>query len=653
MLNIIVAVLGALVSGSTSAMLINRGAGLVYDDYLNITWLQSDPFGTAADWNAANKLVADFTYYDPLRNKTWGDWRLPKVTPVRGVFNYSFSNNGSTDYGTADTGGWGRHSELGAMYYRDLGNLGHCMPYRPGQPYFDAIGSGSICGDWPIWWSPKPGLKNAVYDPDGAAIEFAIEPVVYWTATAFSPYPDDFAWAFDMANGEQTFKSQTLSGHIWAVMDGDVGATPSIPEPGSLVLVLAALAAASFATRTRILVAQPDEASCKTPIPPAPASDHNSLQGAIIHAIETLSRRIRQAFIMHSPSCKLMATPTIYMQHPLPYLCSTIAIVLIPQLTAAQVDCSLLDPRQSVSKEKEAKITGSVETLFKVAKAGGNVEGRLTEEIKNIEGAAAASEQSIVRLRAIYLFCGMIANSFEIPIDKKVSLFAQMVNAAEQKPKASTTRDTPQSHPVATDKQQLQQQGNSTPQTVGRPQRTVLFEDTFDKQPRWKSTQFQNSGRTLYRDGWYTLQNTTENLAFYMRLNEAGYFPAAVRIEVTIRLNSGPIDRPFGLIVAATDDEFKNAFGVLIRGDGASFIYRWENEVASTEMYLPPHPAIRTGYGATNQLTVEIQDNELIYFINGIQIGRYRAAVRLRGYIGFHTDYPGLDVGFNDLRVTQ
>ena len=53
----------------------------------------------------------------------------------------------------------------------------------------------------------------------------------------------------------------------------------------------------------------------------------------------------------------------------------------IPGTSYSQVDCSALDPRVSISKETEGKISGSVDTLYKIVKAGGSIEGRMKEEI--------------------------------------------------------------------------------------------------------------------------------------------------------------------------------------------------------------------------------------------------------------------------------
>src|SRR5688500_20181476 len=73
-------------SAATShAALIDRGGGLIYDDVLNVTWLQdasySETSGYAAggnlSWNQAVDWTSNLSYYDSVRGVTYDDWRLP------------------------------------------------------------------------------------------------------------------------------------------------------------------------------------------------------------------------------------------------------------------------------------------------------------------------------------------------------------------------------------------------------------------------------------------------------------------------------------------------------------------------------------------------------------------------------------------------
>lgn len=103
----------------------------------------------------------------------------------------------------------------------------------------------------------------------------------------------------------------------------------------------------------------------------------------------------------------------------------------------AQVDCAPLDPRDSVSKEREGKINGSVATLYKIAKAEGNVEGKVKEEIQNLQRGIPVGEKNLITLRTLYLFCGMFANDKEIAPERKVNLYKVMMGIREQDPVTS------------------------------------------------------------------------------------------------------------------------------------------------------------------------------------------------------------------------
>lgn len=108
-----------------------------------------------------------------------------------------------------------------------------------------------------------------------------------------------------------------------------------------------------------------------------------------------------------------------------------IGISIKSSFASYKVDCSPLDPREKVSKEKDAQISASVNTLFKIAKAQGQVKGKIKDEIQNLQQGVPLSEQGIIKLRALYLFCGMFANDNNITPQQKVELFNTMMNIKE------------------------------------------------------------------------------------------------------------------------------------------------------------------------------------------------------------------------------
>ena len=213
---------GVLGSGVAQAALFDRGGGLIYDDVLKITWLQdanySKTSGYDADglmnWTAANAWAAGLSYggYD--------DWRLARNTPVGTDWNDHFSYDGSTDVGYNVTS---PHSELGYMYYVNLGLKGIYSPAGVYQSDWGVFGNGTIRGqkDFDL-------VKNLQSD-------------IYWSGTAYASNPASNAWFFSTSNAGayQGNTSQTNEFIAWAVRPGDVAAP--IPEPETYAMLLAGL----------------------------------------------------------------------------------------------------------------------------------------------------------------------------------------------------------------------------------------------------------------------------------------------------------------------------------------------------------------------------------------------------------------------------
>lgn len=214
-----------LVTLSAQAALIDRGGGLIYDDVLDVTWLQDANYartnGDDGDglmtWAEAKAWAENLTYYDPIRDVTYDDWRLPAVSPVdSAAFNLTLSTDGTTDKGYARTttdgtdGGWRDSdgipvSEMGHMYYVNLANLGACDPDLP-------------------WCTPQPG--SGLVDT-GPFINIEISED-YWTGTELDATR---AWYFVTFGGTQFEITKTFPRFAWAVRDGDVGGTPPPPPP--------------------------------------------------------------------------------------------------------------------------------------------------------------------------------------------------------------------------------------------------------------------------------------------------------------------------------------------------------------------------------------------------------------------------------------
>ncbi|MDG1463438.1 MAG: hypothetical protein P8R04_07660, partial [Gammaproteobacteria bacterium] len=67
-----------LIIGSAQAALVDRGGGFIYDDVLDITLSQSaNIFG--GEYVVVRNNILALSIYDPIRDITWDDWRLPSA----------------------------------------------------------------------------------------------------------------------------------------------------------------------------------------------------------------------------------------------------------------------------------------------------------------------------------------------------------------------------------------------------------------------------------------------------------------------------------------------------------------------------------------------------------------------------------------------
>jgi hypothetical protein len=233
LIGVLCAVCLPLLTALSHAALIDRGGGLIYDTVLDITWLQDTNYAlTNGDddgrmtWTEANAWAAGLSYYDVVRDVTYDDWRLPTMSPIDGnSFNTTISNDGTTDLGFARTttdgsdGGWRDSSgtpvsELGYMYYVNLGNFGKCDPDLPGCT--------TTTRNWGLnYTGPFTNFSH-----------ITIESILgrYATSTDFFNEIDaglsgDYSFNFNITNGEQVLKRKdTGFGNLaaWAVRDGDV-----------------------------------------------------------------------------------------------------------------------------------------------------------------------------------------------------------------------------------------------------------------------------------------------------------------------------------------------------------------------------------------------------------------------------------------------
>ena len=234
----LLAAAGFMVSGAAQAALHDRGGGLLYDDVLNVTWLQDANYAKTSgydadglmDWSAANVWATNLFYHDSVRGADWNDWRLARNGPIGSAWTDDSAYDGSADSGYNITS---PHSELAYMYYVNLGLKGYFSPTGTLQPDSGIHRDGSLGGEADV--GP---VKN-------------LQPFTYWSGTQYviPRYPYiSLAWFFRTVNGYQSIDLFYNEFSAWAVRDGDVAA---VPEPETYALFLAGLAVMGRAVRRR------------------------------------------------------------------------------------------------------------------------------------------------------------------------------------------------------------------------------------------------------------------------------------------------------------------------------------------------------------------------------------------------------------------
>jgi hypothetical protein len=202
----------ATVTGTAQASLVDRGNGMIYDNVLNLTWLQDANYaktsgyasatGGRMDWYTATTWATNLNY-----NGLTG-WRLATNTPINGSsFNYNLSNDGSTDVGYNITS---PKSELAYMYNVNLGLKDYVGTSGTNQSNYGVFGNGTTGGQANV------GLVHNLQSD------------VYWSGAEYSP-GSVYAWNFRTSLGYQDANGFGKNGlfYAWAVRSGDVAAVPA------------------------------------------------------------------------------------------------------------------------------------------------------------------------------------------------------------------------------------------------------------------------------------------------------------------------------------------------------------------------------------------------------------------------------------------
>ncbi len=229
---------GLCLSGAAQATLIDRGGGLIYDDVLNLTWLQDANYAKTSGygnngsmyWGDAVAWTANLVYHDSVRNVDYSDWRLPNTMQPDPGCDGQYDNNGNPVSGIGSLGaGYNcTGSELGHLFYVDLGGTAGNNILASSDPDLAKFINIQAVSGWDVYWSGQD----------------------IWLDWGGGPFQS--VWSFDMATGDLGAWDPGETFSVWAVRDGDVAAAPalvSVPEPETLGLLAIGLVGLSLARR--------------------------------------------------------------------------------------------------------------------------------------------------------------------------------------------------------------------------------------------------------------------------------------------------------------------------------------------------------------------------------------------------------------------
>ncbi|MGB1250087.1 MAG: hypothetical protein ACPG8W_05595 [Candidatus Promineifilaceae bacterium] len=180
------------------------------------------------------------------------------------------------------------------------------------------------------------------------------------------------------------------------------------------------------------------------------------------------------------------------------------------------------------------------------------------------------------------------------------------------------------------------------------------YTEIFDEAGTWRVGEDPDvNGQVI--DGVYQFEVSADVGTFWTTAGE-NFRNGLYSVEVT--QTDGPIDAGYGLMLRV-DDNNDSFYLFEISGDGYAWIGRClagcsEQTVLINDWWFETS-AIKQGLGISNELKVEANAGNLLFFINDIEVGRVTDSILSQGDVGLFVETIGLGdvtIQFDNVRVS-
>ncbi len=179
------------------------------------------------------------------------------------------------------------------------------------------------------------------------------------------------------------------------------------------------------------------------------------------------------------------------------------------------------------------------------------------------------------------------------------------------------------------------------------------YVETFDEAGNWR-TDSDSEVTGVVENGVYDFTIFADELTSWTTAGE-NFKDGLYEVEAT--QVDGPDNNAFGMLFRV-DDQNDNFYAFQISGDGFVWIGRYRNGIAEEPIvndWWFESTAVKPGTGQTNKLSVQAEGQNLIFYVNDIEVGRVSDDAFPSGDIGLMVrtlGQPNVHVQFDNFKVT-